>query len=184
MTTVGVRDKTGWAVLVTLDGAAREPEVVDRRRVELCPADLPRQPYHAAQGLPLDEAATLVEDVTAAAARLAADAFRGVEATAVAVPVSGMTVPDDLAAILGSHTLLHAAEGVLYRDALLDGAQACGCHVVGVDVKRLVPELAVRLVRSADDVRATLQAMGKELGPPWRAEHKEAAAAAWLAMFG
>ena len=44
-------------------GDARQPVVVDRRRVTLCPEALPRQVYHAAQDLPPAKAALLVREV-------------------------------------------------------------------------------------------------------------------------
>ena len=34
------------------------------------------------------------------------------------------------------------------------------------------------------DVRAILDGLRKDLGPPWTADHKSAAAAAWLALDG
>ena len=183
---IGLRDHTGWAALVALSGNADDPVVLDRRRLVLCPPDEPRQPYHAAQGMSVDEAAALVERIAATASRLATEAFAAIagdhDVVAAGIPVSTMTPPDDLAAVLGSHTLLHAAEGVLYREALLDGAEACGLPVVGVEVKRLYGDLAARLGRTEDDVRGALGALGAGLGPPWRAEQKEAAAAAWMAL--
>ena len=54
--------------------AARRPSrvVLDRRRVQLCPDALPRQAYHAAQGLPRARAAALVAEVDAAVATMTA----------------------------------------------------------------------------------------------------------------
>ena len=57
---------TGWAAAVLVGGDAREPVVVDRRRVTLCPEALPRQVYHAAQDMPPAKAALLVREVHAA----------------------------------------------------------------------------------------------------------------------
>jgi hypothetical protein len=71
---VGVADHSGWANLVTVGVAAGgpgagdgRPVVVGRRRCELLDPSLPRQPYHAAEGLPAGEAEALVAQVTEAA---------------------------------------------------------------------------------------------------------------------
>ena len=185
---IGVRDHSGWAVLVALAGPPSEPVVVARRRMQLCPDDEPRQVYHAAEKLPVAEAAPLIARVEQAASALAAAELKaavagvgGHDVVAAALPIATQSIPDDLAAVLKSHMLLHAGEGALYREALLDGAEACGLRVVGVDPRTVVADLADRL---GGDVPARLTALGKPLGPPWTKDHKEAAAAAWLALLG
>ena len=50
---IGVADRGGWAVLVTV---ARDGTLLDRRRMELLDAGLPKLPHHDGQGLQLDEA--------------------------------------------------------------------------------------------------------------------------------
>jgi hypothetical protein len=57
---LGFRPHSGWTALVAVDGPAAEPAAVLRRRVE--PSGLtPGQPFHAAEGLPFDEASALAE---------------------------------------------------------------------------------------------------------------------------
>ena len=52
---VGLRVRTGFAIVVAVDNAPTLPLVVDRRRIELVDPVFPRQVYHAAVGLPLAE---------------------------------------------------------------------------------------------------------------------------------
>ena len=169
---VGIRDHTGWAVAVALGPG---PAVVDRRRLQLLDDSLPRQPYHAAQDLPLDEAADLVARVEAAALEAATDALRalcaGLGRPVAAVAVGpAPRVPDSLERILASHTLLHAAEGALYREAIAEAAAGLGLPVVRFDLKTVLGEVDVDLA-----------ALGRGLGPPWQKDHREAAAGALLA---
>ncbi|MGH9139302.1 MAG: hypothetical protein ACRD0G_20015 [Acidimicrobiales bacterium] len=171
MRVVGCSVGTGWAVLVTID---ETPTVVDRRRVELVAGDA-RFAYHAAAELPLPEAEALV-DHTAAVARREADRavadLGPLDLDASAIVTAVPRAPRPLAEVLASHASIHAAEGGLYRHAL---AEAFGAA-------------AVKLVTVArQDVRATdldLASLGRQVGPPWRKEHKEAAAAAWLVLAG
>src|SRR6266705_1940349 len=85
--------------------------------------------------------------------------------TAVAVVVGDHPVPEELAAVLASHALMHAAEGQLYRDALLDAATALGQRGIGMSRGRLAERLA-------GDLAGTVRALGAAAGPPWRKEHK------------
>jgi hypothetical protein len=176
-------------VAVLAGGTATAPVVVDRRRVQLCPDALPRQAYHAAQGLPLARAASLVAEVETAVATTTAavldeqlDAARP-HGDVVAVSVVGRPrdLPD-LSVVLGNHSLLHAAEGELYRAALDDAADARGLTVCAVPSKRTVEEAAAGLGTTRDALVARLAALRAELGAPWQADHKDATAAALLAV--
>ena len=123
---IGLRDHSGWAVAVTVSA---EPLVRDRRRIELCDPALPRQAFHAASGLPIEQASQVIKQVrhsaTAASERelrrLADDLARQghhVQAVAISIPTS--SIPRDLSTVLRSHLRLHAAEGELYSEALAD----------------------------------------------------------------
>jgi hypothetical protein len=72
---IGISDHGGWAVLVT---AVADGTLLDRRRVELVDADLPKIPHHSeGQRLPLDEAVALVERVRESAAAYHCRAHQG-----------------------------------------------------------------------------------------------------------
>jgi hypothetical protein len=84
-------------------------------------------------------------------------------------------VPEALEAILKAHTLIHSAEGALFRGAL-EGA----CESLGIRVER-VPRKAV----FADaGMTEAVDGMKKSLGPPWGADQKEAMALGWMALVG
>jgi hypothetical protein len=173
----GLRAHSGWAALV----AAGESAVVERSSIQLADAAVPGfpQPYHAAELLPPDAAGCLIDRCVECARELAGqslrDAIGGLRARGYQVvacgllTASGRALPS-LAEILGSHALLHAAEGEMFRDALRYGAARCGLPVV---------ELRER------DARAQLEKVndfGRDLGPPWREDQKLAAVAALHAL--
>jgi hypothetical protein len=185
----GCRPHTGWAIAVLVSGNADAPVVLERRRVALCPDDLPRMAYHAAQDLPRPRAAALVARVDAAVTRAAATVVDELERAArphghlVAMAVIGH--PRDLPeldAALSNHSMLHAAEGELYRAALDDAAHASGLPVLAAPPKRTVEEAAVALGTTGGDLAARLAGLRSELGAPWQADHKAATAAALMAL--
>jgi hypothetical protein len=192
MAALGFSARTGWAaaVAVALDDRGRLV-LLDRRVVELIDGTVPRQVYHAASGLPLDRAATMVrrservagELAGAAVASMVAElASRGEGAVAVGIPVGGSQIPAELETVLASHTLLHAAEGDLFRQALMVAAEGQGLEVFAVPARDLMPAAGRKLGSSADALRRALTELGRPLGPPWRKDEKDATLAAWLAL--
>lgn len=194
---VGVADHSGWANLVTVgagpDGA---PVVVDRRRCDIIGPDDVRQPYHAAADMDEAEAEALVAavtDVAAAGARAAlttlaadlGDGDEGVTIAALAVRAgSDRALPSTLAGILARHTAMHMAEGELYRDAWAAAAEERGLPVAVHPRGEAESLAAAALGTTVDRVGALLVSLGQQLGPPWRAEHKEAAAGALAELAG
>jgi hypothetical protein len=77
-----------------------------------------------------------------------------------------VAVPDGLPDVLRSHAWMHAAEGVLYRQAVLAAAWQCGWQAHAVDMS---------LLPAAEDA---LIALGQAAGRPWRRAEKDAARAA------
>lgn len=190
---LGFRAHTGWAVVVGLAGPAGSPSVVCRRRLDLAPGRLRPDLYHAARALDLDQAAGLVRAGTEAAAAAAERAVRdvvselaaaGARAPVSAVLTGTVRMPTALQAILASHALLHAAEGALFREALMAASEASGMRVSAIperEVRRLAGT-ALELAPEVLDER--LGAMGRAAGPPWRQDEKLAALAAWTALAG
>jgi hypothetical protein len=192
---VGVADHSGWANLVTVGaGSDGTPLVVDRRRCDIIGPDDVRQPYHAAADMAEAEAEALVAavaDVAAAGARaaltaLAADLAGGNDSSAGGTTIvalalragSDRAMPTTLAGILARHTAMHMAEGELYREAWAAAADERGVPVAVHPRGEAEALAAAALGTTVDRVGALLAAMGQPLGPPWRAEHKEAAAGA------
>lgn len=188
---LGFRHHTGWAIAVAVAGDARDLQVLDRRRVELCDASLPRQVYHAVQDSPLDRAAKLIGEVETSALACATseinalvDSLTAAGHVVVGVGIAAKTarLPDALEKILASHALLHAAEGDLYREALAEAAASCGLAVAGFPPKQLYGDAAAQLSVSETSVRDLVARTGKAIGSPWRADRKEATLAGLLAL--
>jgi hypothetical protein len=188
MTTVGLVAKTGWAAAVVLDGTPAEPVVVDRCRLELLAPATPAHVYHAAADLEATAAARLVSTVRRQAIQGATQALATLaerhDLDAVALVTASGRVPDDLAAIFASHTLLHAAEGELVREALTEAAAAADLPVVRHRQKELAALAERQLGLDEPTRRARLTALGQSVGPPWRQEQKDATLAAWLTLAG
>jgi hypothetical protein len=167
----GWRSHSGWAVLVAVAGSRGAPKVLARDRVQLVDEPLPRMAYHAieAYDLSLPEGKALITKVRRAATTAATKAMKAAakEFGAGEVGVVGKVrnVPDDLRRILAAHALLHAAEGALYEEALLDAATRAGLDAVLVEERTI-------------EIPAALDRIGKQLGPPWQKDHKLAASAA------
>jgi hypothetical protein len=185
---VGVADHSGWANLVTVSvDASGHPVVVDRRRARIVDDDLPRQPYHAAAGLGADDGERLVARVTEAATEGAERELATLEAALAGDhDVIGMAVrsgtdrpvPDTVAEVVANHSAMHAAEGDLYRDVWADAA-AVRRVAVALYPRNDAIGAAARLVgTTTDGLAGALAALGRQLGPPWQKEHREAAAAA------
>jgi len=76
----------------------------------------------------------------------------------------------DLGRIGNEHIRAHAAEGVLFRRVLEVAAERNGVVCRGFSDKELGAP------------NAKIKALGKKAGPPWRADERAAAMAAWLAL--
>jgi hypothetical protein len=179
---------TGWAAAVSVAGPLRAPRILDRRSIRLTDsvdtagADV----YHRAADLSAVAAAKLVRKAQDAALRNARAGLEAVQQShpLVAAGIVGMAkkLPSDLAAILRSHPLIHSAEGVLYREALAKAAADCGLEVVRVSRPELLERFASALRTDEATARARLDSMGREIGPPWTRDQKEAAMAAVVAL--
>lgn len=167
---LGVVTRSGSATVIAVSGSVRRPSVVGRHQLVLVSQDLPSQPYHAAAGEDLETARNLIGRVEAEAESSAVAAFREIgrehEILGVAVLVKPQSKRPDLATILRSHTAIHTAEGVLYRNVVLEAAQVCGWTAHAIEAEALPP------------AQEWLARAGRELGPPWRRQEKDAARAA------
>lgn len=185
-TTIGFSDHSGWAVLAVVAGEPRAARLLFRRRVQLCPEHLPRQAYHAVaeNGAPVE----LIAEVTQAATEMATEAIAaaitetGNALSAAAIAMGRTPLPKDVAKILASHTLLHSAEGELYRDVLDGAASASGLRIVRYLNKEVRSEAAAAIGWPLETLDAKLAEMGKLAGAPWTKDEKDATAAAWLAL--
>jgi len=194
---VGVTEHGNCAVLVTLSPGGL---VLDRRRIELTEPGLPTHPHHhegswavgrylntpGARAMSLPDAVALVERVRASAARGARDGLEALAAQ-VGLPIQGIALracpvlPSGIEERITDHRAQTVADSVMYREALAGAAEARGWSVHWYDRGRVSSAAAAAL--GGRDLEAFLSAMGRSIGPPWRAQQKLAAMAA-LAVTG
>jgi len=176
----GISDHAGWAVAVCVANG----EVIDRRRIELIEPGLPNMPYHHdAQGLPADEAEALIERVRRSAVLCARHGLEALPAGIYAIAIRKRPpLPATVAERIADYHAQTRADGVMYRDALAETAQALGWSVVEYGVKTVFREAAEAL--GLGDISPRLGEIGKALGPPWQKDHRLAAAAAIVAAHG
>jgi hypothetical protein len=182
---------TGWAVAVAVGGSPDRPDVVARHRLELVDPELPRQVYHAAAGQPSRAAVALVRSVERSArdrSERALERLRdeleaaGHLLVTVALCAEPHPVPSDVGRIVANHSLTHAAEGELYREAVEAAVEWLGLPVLQVGPKRVPGEAHRHLGLSTERQRALVHDLGVPLGPPWQADHKQAALLALVAL--
>lgn len=191
---VGVAEHGNSAVLVTVSPAGA---LLDRRRIDLTDHGLPTHPYHHqgswavgrylnspwAQRISLADAVALVERVAECAADGALKALEALAET-VPLPIGSIAIricpllPATIEERIADNRAQTVADSVMYRQALASAAEARGFRVDWYDRERVFRDAAAVLGRG--DVNAFLSAMGRDIGPPWQAKHKLAAAAAIL----
>jgi hypothetical protein len=187
---VGCSLHTGWGVAVAVTGR-EQPEVVLRSRLALVDPALPAQAYHAAAGEPPAAATRLVRSVERSAREWASRAVAevhdaltagGHRLVAVAIAAEPREVPVEVATVVANHALIHAAEGELYRDAVETAIDWLAVPLLQVRAKGVAAE--VQRVLGLGEVRQRQLAadLGAGLGPPWRADHKQAALLALVAL--
>ena len=187
---IGASDHYGRAELVTLAVKGGAAVLLDRRRVTLIDTSLPIAPYHhEAPALDIGSATALVNQVRRSVAEHARSAVSTVLETypahvliLPASPYQGL--PDSLEEVLDSRPLTLVADGMLYRESLADAAAELGVEVRRYSRKIDQKTLAARAMGvEAAQVSWLLDQFGRVAGPPWRKDHKMAAAAA-LSVLG
>jgi hypothetical protein len=162
---IGFSVHTGWAAAVALGGP--KATLLARERVVLADSDYGRFVYHAAQETPafarqmVKESRQVAERRGTRALRDLVAALDGHRVVAVVLPPAKRELPP-LDKILASHSLVHSAEGELFRSALVKAAGRAGLAVVELAPAAL-PALAVD-------------------GPPWGKDQRTAAALAWAGL--
>ena len=165
-------------------------QIIERRRIAYEPQPT-RFIYHRASEIVPAEAEALITRARAEAVEKAREEIerlisavqgKGQTVAAAGVPGGNVKLPEPLAAILGAHSRIHAAEGAFYRDVLAEA-----CNRIGLSVKR-TPErdlwaVASKVSGSSEaKLRQRFVVLGKELGPPWGEDQKLAALAAFAAI--
>lgn len=184
---LGVRAHSGWAAYVVLTGDPKYPDIVARNRMLLCDATIKgsKQPFHEAEPMAFAQAEQFIARCTAATAALAERALADIQKDSpvkacCVLTASGKPLPD-LKGILASHTLIHAAEGEFYRNAIADACTRRKIAVRRVRERDVEVELQ-KLPLAVAAAKAHLSEFGKRLGPPWTQDEKLAAIGAWLML--
>ena len=188
---IGIREHSGWGVLIAVSTGDAAPVLAIRRRIILLSNGLPGQPFHAAAGMQLDEARTLVRAAAESARDCARAAIEDVQAElrvaghdvaacGVGIGMNPITAPFER--VMASHALLHASEGDMYRDAVADAADDLGLPVSRAPWREVWSQLGVELGVTPDGLRERVTDMRAAVGAPWGSDQKEACAAAWLAL--
>jgi hypothetical protein len=190
----GLKSHSGWAVLVVVGLDGNDYQVIDRWRIELI-EDLDghktKQPYHAAEGLNADAARNIIEHSVTSAYNSAVQEIRvaisrshelGHEVIACAILVPAPMPDWTIDEILSVHLRMHKAEGVLFPDALVKGAQACGLTAITIPEKQLNMYAERSLQRPMDNLMRTIDVLGKTAGAPWGKDQKSAALVAMIGL--
>jgi hypothetical protein len=190
---LGCRAHTGWAALVVVAEGIGRPEVLFRGRAELGDPSgrVRRNAYHAARGL---EPAAAAELIAAAEGVAGEQAVSALERTSHRVMDDGAVIRSSavvvgktprrarLESVLASHALVHAAEGRLYQDALLKGAESCGLDPIAIPKQSIWEQAEATLGVPTHELRHWIDELRRELGPPWAEDQKLAALAARIAL--
>jgi hypothetical protein len=188
---LGMKSHSGWAAVVVVGRNERNYVVIDRRRIELVDEEWAKQPYHAAEGLETELARTLVKRGVEAAHRIAARELRILidrererqNQVAACAVLTGAAMPEwSTDQILSVHFRMHTAEGVLFRNALVQAAEACEVKCVAIPEKSLADVAEKTLNAPVSALAKQITALGKTVGPPWGKDQKDAALAALIAL--
>jgi hypothetical protein len=188
---------SGWGALVAVSNHAGTVEVIDRQRVSLTTPGTRggNQPYHFAKtlignSLDFQKAEKFLAHRFADSQRLAIAAVRNlagklsVECCTVGVGLllaSGRPLPP-LANILGSHALIHAAEGEFFRNAFSKACESLDLPVTGFRERDLDQSVRETFGRAATRICQEVASVGRDLGPPWTKDYKVSAFAALMVL--
>ena len=187
---IGLRAKTARAIAVVVGGTADSPLVLAKAEIKLWDPKFPAtgQPYHHVMDLPGEEWAQAVQKSARAIEKLAIKALatlmkeqaaRGRKVRAVAT----VGAKDrNLASIGNPHIRAHAAEGILFRRVLDNAAQKNGLPARAFAEREFDQILKQELGMKSNAVKKKLDEAARALPPPWRADEKLAAMAAWLVL--
>jgi hypothetical protein len=193
MAAVGFRVHSGWAVAVAVSLAKGAPVVLVRERIHLVKNFTyeSRQPYHTAAKLAPDEARAFVARIRREARALGLHAIRtlgekleghGYAFERSAVLMAGGSPLPSLPKILAAHSLIHTADGELFREALIHASKRNDLGVVTTKERDLADAASRALRKKPVQLSRQIAELGERLGPPWSHDEKMAALAAWYAL--
>jgi hypothetical protein len=186
---VGFTVKSGWAAAVLLAGPATAPSVVDSRKIDISDPAIPDsiQPYHAGFGTARDagdELKRLVASVKSYGRKSVGGLIEQYQKEHGSLRGAGVIVGSliDPKTIGNDHIRIHAMEGQLFREVVIDAAER---HELTCTVHRerdLYGAAAKALKTTEPALRKKLAQLGRDDDGGWRAEQKAAALAAWMLL--
>jgi hypothetical protein len=190
---LGIRCHSGWAASILLCEDGDAVAVLDRRRLQLCDSAIEgsKQPFHTAEPLSFAKGEAFIARCAAATDALARAAVEPLLSISAGLKLkirncgilsaSGRKLPS-LKDILASHTLIHAAEGEFYRNAMARASEHAGMNVIRIREREALRQAADQTALSEGQLKDRLSRIGKQLGPPWAEDQKLATLAAWVAL--
>jgi hypothetical protein len=191
--TLGFSVHTGWAAMIAVAGSPKSPIIVDRREIEMMGDDPhnPRFVYHyAAESLALPAAERFVREaieqsrdnaVVAIESALAELAKKSYDVVATGIIVGNKPLKSPLSDILKSHSLIHTAEGELFRVAIKNASEHLKIPVTEIRARDLESQAAKVLGISVAKMPDRLTAIGRAAGRPWSKDQKTSLLAALVA---
>ena len=179
---IGFRAKTARAIAIALAAEASEPAYIARWEIALVDPKHPAtaQPHHEVMELPWTEAQSAVRPLERSIEEVATKRLHAMlnelEQKGYRVDAIGIVGSADrnLARIGNPHIRAHAAEGILFRHVLEVSSAAHNIRWRSFPDKSIQPE----------NMKTTLDSIGRAAGRPWRADERAAATAAWLVLSG
>jgi hypothetical protein len=151
------------------------------------------QPYHAAEELDLSLAEKLIRRLQESSGSLALKAVKGAisevargghEVVTCGIFLASGRPLGTLSDTLASHAKIHTADGEHFRDAIARAAEECDLALTKAREREIWETAAGKVKIPVDIFRTRIAALGKTLGPPWRADEKLATAVGCLALAG
>jgi hypothetical protein len=189
----GFRVHSGWAAVVAVAIEKDAPVVLVRERIHLVKNFTyeSRQPYHTAAKLAPDEGRAFVEHIRKEARALALRAIRTLREKlgengytldrSAIIMAAGRPLPA-LPKILAAHSLIHTADGELFREALIHASKRSALKIVTARERELADIASSALRKKATQLSRQVTELGRKLGPPWSQDEKLAALAAWYSL--
>lgn len=190
---LGFRAHSGWTALVAVSLEKGSPTVLLRERPHLVNIFTYeyRQPYHTAEKRSSSEARNFVSRVRTEARLFSYRAIHSVQVNLQKrdyelkccglLLASGRTLPS-LPQILASHALIHAADGELFRQALLHASKRCGVESFTAKESESIERAVHALRLQPKELQHRLTNLGHSFGSPWTQDEKLAALVAWLSL--
>jgi hypothetical protein len=185
---VGVADHNGWAVLVCVAMRSGVPVVLVHRRVRLIEEGLPTQPYHhETLSMSPQDAEELVRKVRESAYRRAYFALASLQSdvrpehriSSLGIRQPSIpALPETVAEAHASPSLLVAADGMIYHDAICAAARALRWSVVLHAPGDEMSEADLAMGRRSGWAAKLLKTVERSPSRPWTSERRSAAAAA------